>query len=173
VKRSNCRHNTSIAMILAAARTLRVNRVGRQMQWRVGEWLPRNRTLDAQAIATSTPPTFNYLRGSRKDKDLILQMSLGRTHAAQCSEGQGDHQEHPSPYHLKMRALITLVLAVVVQRGAHGFVIDAAGRLEGETCAEKCVVAGHCCIGNSSACQKPSCQMGCTLGNLVPSFAKW
>ena len=28
-------------------------------------------------------------------------------------------------------------------------------------CEDKCTIAGHCCQGPNSACQKPSCAMGC------------
>ena len=28
-------------------------------------------------------------------------------------------------------------------------------------CQESCLDAGHCCLGSISACQQPSCAMGC------------
>ena len=30
-----------------------------------------------------------------------------------------------------------------------------------DTCQNKCITAGHCCVGLTSACSKPSCAMGC------------
>lgn len=70
---------------------------------------------------------------------------------------------------LEIGVWVTVLAASV----AGTFYIDASGRMEGETCPEKCVVAGHCCEGNVSACQRPSCQMGCTLAALLPSFEAW
>jgi hypothetical protein len=31
-------------------------------------------------------------------------------------------------------------------------------------CEAKCATAGHCCVGTTSACQRPSCAMGCLAG---------
>ena len=36
--------------------------------------------------------------------------------------------------------------------------------LAAPTCADRCIAAGHCCSGNASSCQRPSCQMGCIVG---------
>jgi len=37
------------------------------------------------------------------------------------------------------------------------------------TCEDKCKEAGHCCTGTVSSFNKPSCAMGCILGNLTES----
>ena len=31
-------------------------------------------------------------------------------------------------------------------------------------CEDRCATAGHCCVGTLSACQRPSCAMGCIAG---------
>ena len=43
-------------------------------------------------------------------------------------------------------------------------------RVHGETCAEKCAVNGHCCIGTTSADQRPSCAMGCLIALKKPTL---
>lgn len=39
------------------------------------------------------------------------------------------------------------------------------------SCHDRCVGAGHCCIGNQSACANPSCDMGCMMGTVTPDEA--
>jgi hypothetical protein len=39
------------------------------------------------------------------------------------------------------------------------------------SCTARCVGAGHCCIGNMSACAHPSCDMGCSIGTVVADEA--
>ena len=39
------------------------------------------------------------------------------------------------------------------------------------SCTDRCVGAGHCCIGNGSACAMPSCDMGCMMGTVTPTEA--
>ncbi len=39
------------------------------------------------------------------------------------------------------------------------------------SCVERCFQAGHCCSGNSSSCQAPSCQMGCNFAASLPDEA--
>ena len=36
----------------------------------------------------------------------------------------------------------------------------AAGHQSNPLCQSRCLEAGHCCVGQISACQKPSCGMG-------------
>jgi hypothetical protein len=50
------------------------------------------------------------------------------------------------------------LLLIIVSAG-----LRVAGASE-PTCEAKCVVAGHCCPGAGSSCQKPSCAMGCIAG---------
>ena len=38
-------------------------------------------------------------------------------------------------------------------------------------CEDKCVTAGHCCVGANSGCQKPSCAMGCLAADYPTSEA--
>lgn len=33
-----------------------------------------------------------------------------------------------------------------------------------QTCTERCIAAGHCCTGGTSACANPSCEHGCIIG---------
>lgn len=40
-----------------------------------------------------------------------------------------------------------------------------------DSCVDRCVFAGHCCTGNASSCQNPSCQMGCNFGAATPDVA--
>ena len=37
------------------------------------------------------------------------------------------------------------------------------------TCPDKCAAVGHCCIGDTSSYQHPSCTMGCTMGSQTTS----
>ena len=39
-------------------------------------------------------------------------------------------------------------------------------------CAQRCLDAGHCCLGQISACQKPSCAMGCIIAGRAQSVAE-
>ena len=39
-----------------------------------------------------------------------------------------------------------------------------------DTCAAKCKEHGHCCEGTLSSCQKPSCEMGCVLGEQIKAI---
>ena len=39
------------------------------------------------------------------------------------------------------------------------------------SCEDKCATAGHCCVGASSGCQKPSCAMGCLAADYTASEA--
>ena len=48
---------------------------------------------------------------------------------------------------------------------------DGFGRSRAETCTARCIGAGHCCTGNSSGCQRPSCQIGCNFGAGSPDEA--
>jgi hypothetical protein len=57
-------------------------------------------------------------------------------------------------------SVIPLLLTVLLLLAAP-LVVSAAGGPP--TCADRCVAAGHCCMGNVSACQKPSCAMGCSI----------
>ena len=38
------------------------------------------------------------------------------------------------------------------------------GSADEPACEAKCATAGHCCVGATSACQRPSCAMGCLAG---------
>jgi len=40
-----------------------------------------------------------------------------------------------------------------------------------DSCVARCVFAGHCCTGNASSCQAPSCQLGCNFGAATPDVA--
>ena len=48
----------------------------------------------------------------------------------------------------------TLLVALLGASAAAAFPTDDA------PCEAKCIVAGHCCQGSTSACQKPSCAQG-------------
>ena len=52
----------------------------------------------------------------------------------------------------------TYTVAATVSPGA-----SAAGGTSNPLCQERCLEAGHCCVGQISACQKPSCAMGCII----------
>ena len=42
----------------------------------------------------------------------------------------------------------------------------------GATCQEACADAGHCCTGDVSSWQTPSCAMGCTIAAALPTVAE-
>lgn len=49
---------------------------------------------------------------------------------------------------------------MAVAAHVHGGVATGAA-----SCPSRCVAAGHCCMGNASSCQRPSCQMGCNIAS--------
>jgi hypothetical protein len=48
----------------------------------------------------------------------------------------------------------------------------AAGGTANPLCQARCLDAGHCCVGATSACQLPSCAMGCTVAGRTQSVAE-
>ena len=51
-------------------------------------------------------------------------------------------------------------------------VAGAAGGTSDPLCQARCLDAGHCCLGQISACQKPSCAMGCIIAGRAQSVAE-
>eukprot|EP00966_Prymnesium_polylepis_P218813 5063771-Prymnesium_polylepis.1 len=51
------------------------------------------------------------------------------------------------------------------------FALLATARADEPGCEAKCSTSGHCCVGANSACQRPSCAMGCLAGADAPSEA--
>jgi hypothetical protein len=60
-----------------------------------------------------------------------------------------------------MRSLLLLVALTTAQN------VEA----DEAACSAKCTVAGHCCVGAGSSCQKPSCAMGCIAGAVAKTEA--
>ena len=48
----------------------------------------------------------------------------------------------------------------------------AGGGTANGLCQERCLAAGHCCVGQISACQRPSCAMGCIIAGRTPLVYK-
>ena len=60
--------------------------------------------------------------------------------------------------------LLSAAAALLLAQGAARAAADPG-------CAAKCTTAGHCCQGANSACQKPSCAMGCLAAAAASSEA--
>ena len=64
-------------------------------------------------------------------------------------------------------ALLLLLMLAIVQ--VNPYVVEKY-RIVGETCEEKCAENGHCCVGDTSADQRPSCAMGCLIAEKSPTL---
>lgn len=51
------------------------------------------------------------------------------------------------------------------------FAACSAAAASAASCHDRCVGAGHCCVGLMSACANPSCDMGCMIGSVAPDEA--
>jgi hypothetical protein len=67
-----------------------------------------------------------------------------------------------SRYQPAARLLLLAAAASLTQGAAH----DASAPANTTACAAQCHLAGHCCplTPSTSACQHPSCAMGCAMG---------
>lgn len=63
------------------------------------------------------------------------------------------------------QGILVIVLITMMLLPSSVFAIASA------SCYDRCTNSGRCCIGNSSACQFPSCAMGCSIGSIAPDEA--
>ena len=75
---------------------------------------------------------------------------------------------------LPLLSLLLVAMASAISAAGPNIGVDVVNvfrAMDEATCEAECSVAGHCCQGSGSACQKPSCAMGCLAAQQLASEA--